>query len=1281
MKLLIATGIYPPEIGGPAGYVKGVATELANQGHEVAVVTYGDSPELNSKFQIVGVPRTAYVVQRYWRYFWKTLKLARKADVIYAQGPVSEGLPAALASIFARKPLILKVVGDYAWEQYQQQPNTNVEHRTLNIDNRSLDTEDRYSKFQIPSSKFELLDEFVTHRHKGKIWLMEAVERWVASRAKTIIVPSKYLKTVVQKWGIQSEKIKVIYNSISPLPEVDSREELRDKHGLGDRKLILTAVRAVPWKGGDFLCDVLKELPEDFVLAVAGDGPSLESWKKHAEELGVSDRVAWLGKLNRKDLTEFYRASDVFVLPTGYEGFPHVVVEAASMGLSCIVSNKGGNPEIAELFPGLVTVAEYRNKDTWVDLVRNTKYEIRNTNIGLPESLGFGRMVGETLATLKSAQCLNLDSRDLHDSHDYLNNSYRLNLDRVPPKPLAKGDSPDFNDSHDYSSNSYRLNLDLQADSRSNLHDYSNHNICDVTSEKSRFEVRNSKFDVSRVLSIGLEKKLFEPGNVRDRIIEQLKDFDATIIVFAKQKFDERIASNIRVISTNSWNKFFYVTDALRIVWKLRKQKFAVITSQDPTETGLVACLASKLCKSALAIQDHGYHFHGNYYRQESWLNQFRYLFARFIVTRAEAIRVVSQRTEDALTKLGVPRDKIVRFPLTLGINSPRSSTSSEHPSLKLREGIGAVDSGQGSHFAKATRDTAGDGERWTGNREQCAVDSDESLDSQIPDSRFFLVICRFVPIKRIDLAIHAFSIFAKQNPDVKLKIVGAGPLEDQIKQWIADFDLQSRVEIIPWTNDLAELYTGAIATLITSDREGFGMTAVESLACGTPVIMTDVGCAHEVVKNGENGIIVPVGDVIALANAMEKMLLPSTQYPVPSTQYPVPSTQYPDPSSKFQVPSSVIVSEASMKDFLLSAISHRLSAKTKLEEEMGRFEEQSESVETEKIKLMLYTPSLDHADPVFGFSVRWADEFARQTEKLVIISRFVGEGDVPQGSIGIAVGKPWFSRVIKLWSTAIKYRKQYDKVFVHMSPEVVLAGWPIWFVLRKPIYLWYAHGAIPLALKLAEPLVKLIFASSETGLRLQTPKARFVGQGIDTELFKPNPEIKKENIIITVSRITPAKKYEDSLEFLAKYKEKYPADQWIYEIIGPSLGHEDYIKALKQKAEQLDLADRFRILPAVEYTQLPAVYQRAKLFLSTSETGSIDKVVLEALSCGAPVIARGGGYQKITGVTSFNDKEVAMQKLHNLLEAHSVDVLAREGVIKEHGLARLISLILDHIK
>lgn len=759
MKLLIATGIYPPEIGGPAGYVKGVATEFASQGHEVAVITYGDEKtEIASDYQVVVARRSSHVLRRYFDYLWQAYKLARRADVVYAQGPVSEGLPAAVASLLARKPLVLKIVGDYAWEQYQQ----SITSYQLPITNDDV--------------KLELLDEFVTHRHGGKIWLMEAVERWVASRAKRIIVPSKYLKTIVTKWGIPADKISVVYNSIAPLPSTSYIV-----HRTNTQKVILTAVRAVPWKGGDFLCDVIKDLPEEYVLAVAGDGPELENWKKHAQEIGVADRVMWLGRLSRAELTEWYHKAHLFVLATGYEGFPHVVVEAASTGLPCIVSGKGGNPEIAELFPGLVTVAEYLNKQAWVEAIASSLVARPTSRVGLPDQLGFERMINETFSILSS----HVDA---------------FTSVRHSEPPVRH---PEF------SSGSLHQNA---------------HN--------------------TKLIMISLERKLFEPGKVRDRIVEQLKDFDATIIVFAKQKFDEQIAPNVRVISTHSWHRLFYVWDALVQVWKIRNTDIKVVITQDPVETGLVGAISARLCNSALAVQDHGYHFHGKYYYQESFLNHFRYWLAKWLVKRADAIRVVSQRTEDALVNLGLPLEKIIRFPLNIITNNQSSIINNQLPIINnqsLINGDASVDVGRGT--------------------------SDERRMS------YFLLVCRFVPIKRIDLAIHAFSLVVKQDPGVKLKILGAGPLEGQVKQWIADFELQAGVEIIPWTDNLTELYQGAVATLITSDGEGFGMTAVESLMCYTPVIMTNVGCAGEVVKNGENGYVVPVGDVHGLSQAMLAML------------------------------------------------------------------------------------------------------------------------------------------------------------------------------------------------------------------------------------------------------------------------------------------------------------------------------------------------------------------------------------------------------------------------
>lgn len=418
MNIVIATGIYPPEIGGPAGYSKRLGLALVERGYDIRIVTYGDeNTERSGQWSVVSgqtenavrvVKRDGGPLVRYFRYALAVLKAAKTADLVYLMGPVSEGLPGTIGAMLAGKKTVLKVVGDYAWEQYQQSTKYDVRSTSGDV-------------LRTPHSVLELLDEFLTHGHGGKIGLFEKIERWVARRAEKVIVPSKYLKTVVTKWGIEQSKIEVIYNSVEGLPDSEislnlplSRKTSEDYTPLpkGDggisvmegKKIILTAVRAVPWKGGDFLCDCLKELPGEFMLAVAGDGPSLEGWKKYAQDIGVADRVIWLGKLPRHELAYWYRKADVFALATGYEGFPHVVVEACSVGLRCVVSDMGGNPETAEMMPGMVRVAPYRKLKPWVEAILQTAQDGRVTqSVGLPGALEFEAMVNATQAILTDA--------------------------------------------------------------------------------------------------------------------------------------------------------------------------------------------------------------------------------------------------------------------------------------------------------------------------------------------------------------------------------------------------------------------------------------------------------------------------------------------------------------------------------------------------------------------------------------------------------------------------------------------------------------------------------------------------------------------------------------------------------------------------------------------------------------------------------------------------------------------------------------------------------------
>ena len=113
MRVLIATGLYPPESGGPATYTKLLEERLpalpaqAGRGFTVSVLPFSTVRHL---------PK----LLRHVAYFAVCWRMARRADVVYAQDTVSVGLPAALAAQCAGKKFVVRVPGDYAWEQGRQ---------------------------------------------------------------------------------------------------------------------------------------------------------------------------------------------------------------------------------------------------------------------------------------------------------------------------------------------------------------------------------------------------------------------------------------------------------------------------------------------------------------------------------------------------------------------------------------------------------------------------------------------------------------------------------------------------------------------------------------------------------------------------------------------------------------------------------------------------------------------------------------------------------------------------------------------------------------------------------------------------------------------------------------------------------------------------------------------------------------------------------------------------------------------------------------------------------
>jgi len=324
LRILLATGIFPPDIGGPATYVKMLAEELPKFDCELRVVTYSSETQKaksDKRQNVYLVNRDQNILLRYFKYFWQVYRLAKWADIIYAQDPFCAGLPTWLACKIKRKDYILKIVGDYAWEQGRQ-------------------------RYEVS----ELLDKFQDKKYSWQVEIMRIIQRIVAKGALKIVTPSQYLKSIIVKWGINSNKIEVIYNAAEKVEVRYSKEQTRAELDLrGD--IILSVGRLVPWKGFGLLIDIIPELlikNPNFRLIIIGEGPEREKLETQIRNLKLADRIILIEAVEQKKLWQYMRASDLFVLNTGYEGLPHILIEAMQIGLPVITTEIGGNFEVVE---------------------------------------------------------------------------------------------------------------------------------------------------------------------------------------------------------------------------------------------------------------------------------------------------------------------------------------------------------------------------------------------------------------------------------------------------------------------------------------------------------------------------------------------------------------------------------------------------------------------------------------------------------------------------------------------------------------------------------------------------------------------------------------------------------------------------------------------------------------------------------------------------------------------------------------------------------------------
>jgi glycosyltransferase involved in cell wall biosynthesis len=321
-KLLLATGIFAPNIGGPASYTKTIGEKLA-RAYTVTVITYSSvwrhAPDASMPFRVVRVWSKWPWPLRHLLYTVKMLLLSRQHDFILAMNAVNAGPIAVLASRFLKKPYVVKIVGDRAWESAIQKGSTNL-----------------------------LINDFQKVPKKGWIGIIHRMQVRTALSAQRVIVPSQYLAGIVEGWGINRNKIQVIYNGSAFKPADITKEEARKQIGVTGN-ILVSVGRMAPWKGFRMLIKIMPQLlnvNQFFRLVIVGNGPEMPVLQSMVRNLNLDRKVSLVGKKTPQELAIYLAAADLFVLNTGYEGFSHQVLEAMVAGVPVITTAVGGNREI-----------------------------------------------------------------------------------------------------------------------------------------------------------------------------------------------------------------------------------------------------------------------------------------------------------------------------------------------------------------------------------------------------------------------------------------------------------------------------------------------------------------------------------------------------------------------------------------------------------------------------------------------------------------------------------------------------------------------------------------------------------------------------------------------------------------------------------------------------------------------------------------------------------------------------------------------------------------------
>jgi glycosyltransferase involved in cell wall biosynthesis len=340
--------------------------------------------------------------------------------------------------------------------------------------------------------------------------------------------------------------------------------------------------------------------------------------------------------------------------------------------------------------------------------------------------------------------------------------------------------------------------------------------------------------------------------------------------------------------------------------------------------------------------------------------------------------------------------------------------------------------------------------------------------------------------------------------------------------------------------------------------------------------------------------------------------------------------------------------------------------------------------------RLVFITQEYDPDATILGVTRDWVAALARRCAGVDVVAAGAPPGAASGGppnvrlfTLGKERGAGRVAQAATLARTLARTVPGAGAVFVHMVPRFAVLSAPFAAVTRRRLALWYAQGGVDRSLRLASRLVDDLLTPTRDSFPLGGPavsrRLRITGHGIDTGRYAPDgtpPAAPPQ--LLAVGRLSPSKRYDRLLDAAALL----PKGEWRLRIAGPPLyaSDRDNAAALRRRADALGIADRVDFSGAVPYALMPAAYRAAWALAHTSGTGSLDKVVLEAMACGTPVLSTAPSSRTAFGTlaeTMWCPTDTApafAAALAGMLDwsprrRREVGLAAREVVQREHSL------------